>query len=427
MDDSAESQDGTNRDDDRSDENSTPSQISRDREPVGLINVCGKSKKKRKEIAKMNAVRDHTVRVCQWCSETFRYEKNYNKHVVGCGGSRFSKSKIERASEIAMRLVYQGDTSRGAVYTANGNNPYLAEMSTDDVVLNRKLLQGWATRPVSGKVLGANTTEKYLGLIKRWFEEGYNDKTKRRSPAMMLRMLTAMFPNNYDLPTEQHLKNRINSLLRAQRKLEKTQEEAGSLGMNNLVAQSPSVEERNPGSSNMNRNPKSGLNLSQVMSKAGISANRSIDDANSLHVVSRECDHNRTEDPVTGTQVDDVVQSNVGATTLIEAHEYAAASVVGQNSGNVDTVSAEIQPKKRGRKPNSKPMNPTYSDGILAILVGNPDVRRCEVYDLLISHLGLDVRTLPNDFPTKEQVYTKFSNFKRSSSGPTAKKRKRTK
>ncbi len=355
-------------------------------------------RKNTRNIGQMNACKDHTIRICDWCCRSFRHRKNFENHVISCDGRRFSKNTVERACEIAMSLVYQGDTSRGAIYSANGNNPYIAEMNTDDVVLNRKITQGWATRPGSGKVLGTNTTNRYVNLIKRWFEEGYKDKTKRRSPAMMLRMLTAMFPTHYDLPTEQHLKNKVNALLRAQKKLE-SQQESTSTG--NILSMSASVgAAQDVGTETTFGHNEMSTNETRVLSEIT---------------------------PVQTERLQDRPVSNasreVGAGGGRESPEGSYGRVRERSSEggpssslqeSMEPTEAVERPKKRGRKPNSKPMNSLYANAILALMGENPNVRRRDIYHMLIAKLSLDVNRLPVDFPSKDQVNTKVTNFKRA-------------
>lgn len=81
-----------------------------------------------------------------------------------------------------------------------------------------ELAQGWAERPADGGTLGTNYEPYYRPLIDKWYDLGEAHKDRRMSAAMMVRTLRAMFPRNYDYPSERHVKNRITALYEAEQR-----------------------------------------------------------------------------------------------------------------------------------------------------------------------------------------------------------------
>ena len=73
---------------------------------------------------------------------------------------------------------------------------------------------------------------------------------------------------------------------------------------------------------------------------------------------------------------------------------------------------------------NNKQMPKQYADCILAILGEQPGIKRGLVFDRLVYRLNLDFNDLPSDFPSKEKVNHKVSNFKRGGHKPKGQKAK---
>lgn len=59
-------------------------------------------------------------------------------------------------------------------------------------------------------------------------------------------------------------------------------------------------------------------------------------------------------------------------------------------------------------------MSPTYADAILAVIGADPNVKRSDVYSMVIERLGLVEKNLRSNFPTEVQVRNKVSNYRRS-------------
>ena len=75
--------------------------------------------------------------------------------------------------------------------------------------------------------MGTNYVANYRPLIDKWFALVLEDKERRMSPAVMVKTIRAMFPNNYDIPSEQHVRNAINyRFKKARKEKEKVEEQA---------------------------------------------------------------------------------------------------------------------------------------------------------------------------------------------------------
>lgn len=89
---------------------------------------------------------------------------------------------------------------------------------TRHVLGSLKFDEGWALRPKAGATLGSNTVNLYLEHIKRWYQNGNKDKGKKISGVQMQLALELRYPDRYDIPAGQHIKNAIIALNLAKRK-----------------------------------------------------------------------------------------------------------------------------------------------------------------------------------------------------------------
>ena len=83
------------------------------------------------------------------------------------------------------------------------------------------LLQGWGKKKRKARSLGENTMKVHGEIVKKWFDEGVVDGTKKRSAAMMRIALENMYPGVYDLPSENQIRSKISRLVYLQKEREK--------------------------------------------------------------------------------------------------------------------------------------------------------------------------------------------------------------
>lgn len=121
-------------------------------------------------------------------------------------------------------MVYEGSFEHDTIYNPLGNCRYLDEINVredDDAV---ELKQGWAERREDGDAVGTNFEPRYRALVDKWYDIGTEKKEHRMTAGMMLRTIRAMFPRNYDFPSERHLKNRISARSQAASRREKREQ-----------------------------------------------------------------------------------------------------------------------------------------------------------------------------------------------------------
>lgn len=309
-----------------------------------------------------------TTHKCDSCERIFRNIRGLNMHLGRCSGALRTKSVSERAVELAMDHIFGG--SEVSVYQKDDTIPYLQQLdnSEDREELVKKLRQGWGLRPKNGQTLGENNVEFFKPYIKRWFDMGTADKSRRMSAGLIRRGLRALFPRRYDIPSEQQIRNVLSKFVRH---LKETIIDDSS---SKVETEQVTVITRSS-----QRPENTGDEVPNV--------DRQSDDENSCCDGDDDLEVERCEgDSIVNR--DDVVREDY------ESNECNGESTV-------------------GRKKVSSPMVERYANAILAILTENPGIKRAAVYDRLVSRLDLDRENLPLDFPTEEKVKVKFSNFKR--------------
>lgn len=142
---------------------------------------------------------------------------------------RVQQITVNRAAELASRLVNEGSTEHYIIYNPLGNRSYLNDIDIDVNEDSILLEQGWAERPPDGETVGTNFEPRYRPLVDRWYDIGEVYKERRMTAAMMVRTIRAMFPNNYDYPSERHVKNRITPRCGAEARRKKRDLEASEV------------------------------------------------------------------------------------------------------------------------------------------------------------------------------------------------------
>jgi hypothetical protein len=79
-------------------------------------------------------------------------------------------------------------------------------------------LPGWARRPRHGEMYGKSYISNYRSDIKCFFQLGVKASSEKMHPAWMREKLEEIYPNAYDLPTEQDIRVEIQRLFNLQKK-----------------------------------------------------------------------------------------------------------------------------------------------------------------------------------------------------------------
>lgn len=83
---------------------------------------------------------------------------------------------------------------------------YLDEMDIQVEEDGKELEKGWAERPDDGDTIGDSNEPRHRTLMDKWIDLGEHCNERRMTAVMMLPTIRAMFPRNYDYPSERHTK-----------------------------------------------------------------------------------------------------------------------------------------------------------------------------------------------------------------------------
>lgn len=145
------------------------------------------------------------VFTCERCKRSYRRKSVFDEYIENCTEERNMGDTFKRAMGIAYDTVCKENST--VVYTKYGKNPKLSEENFNEATDCRKVKVGWTGKPKWGDALGGNTVQEFKGQIKEWFDIGSHDPGKKMSASRIRRILQAMHPNRYDMPTEQQKKS----------------------------------------------------------------------------------------------------------------------------------------------------------------------------------------------------------------------------
>lgn len=149
---------------------------------------------------------------CVSCGKLYRNRTALQRHLATCQGRILSKSVLNRALRMVVKLLNSTDTN---VYISEDVHPALETMQIDETIGKVCFLAGgWGNRPVQGETLGAYTVAIYQDKLMDWFEDGNKEGGRKMSSSRMIERFKQLYPGRYDIPGEQNVIRYIISLVR---------------------------------------------------------------------------------------------------------------------------------------------------------------------------------------------------------------------
>lgn len=148
----------------------------------------------------------------------------FDKHVENCDTTKVQGDTLHRA--LTMADMFINEDRRIQWYTRHKKNPKLAMVRSPEPAECRKVRTGWTRRPKWGQSMGDTTIDEFKSQLKIWFQIGAAQPLRKMSASRMYKLLQAMNPQRYDLPTENQIKQYISSLVQDEKK--KKASEAGN-------------------------------------------------------------------------------------------------------------------------------------------------------------------------------------------------------
>lgn len=102
--------------------------------------------------------------------------------------------------------------SAGEVFVLDRASLYGRQRSSQEFVLPQAFNSGWVVRPKRGSLYGKRYIESFRDDIKSLFMEGERSAASKMGPGRMLEMLRIKYPERYDLPTENEVRQEITKL-----------------------------------------------------------------------------------------------------------------------------------------------------------------------------------------------------------------------
>lgn len=128
---------------------------------------------------------------------------------------RSHEDAVSYAVRFALRMEQAGDLY---VQDVSGNYSTSGPEVPVAYQVPHELLQGWARRPKKGKMYGRRYVNEFREEIKRLFDRGEEEKSKKMGPGRMLEELRRKHPNRFDLPTENEIRQEISKLAACRKK-----------------------------------------------------------------------------------------------------------------------------------------------------------------------------------------------------------------
>jgi hypothetical protein len=149
------------------------------------------------------------------------------------------KDVVAAAARLAMDLI----DNDAQVNIRNGKSVMTEYSLADTFVLpaDKVRNRGWAERPAHGKMYGATYIAEYRDKIAELFNRGVEASSNKQSPAAMLQLLEAEFPNRYSLPQDNELRAEITKLFQKQKESKSNKKKKGKKAVSTSTARPASA------------------------------------------------------------------------------------------------------------------------------------------------------------------------------------------
>lgn len=156
------------------------------------------------------------VYTCAGCRMTYVRKALYDKHRSQCTVTKVEGDSLQRVLRIADNFINEERSIQW--YTRHEENPKLALVAAPEAAEYRTVRTGWARRPKWGQAMSDSAINEFKPKIKLWFQVGAAEPAKKMSASRMLKLLQAMNPHRYDVPTENMIKQYVSTLVQEEKK-----------------------------------------------------------------------------------------------------------------------------------------------------------------------------------------------------------------
>lgn len=163
---------------------------------------------------------------CSKCMRVYQRESNMKRHEIACNGMNDQGTVINRAGSIACDLlehhkllqVQQNTTNeqkqqQELYYDPLKSNPIIERINImNETIIEHGVVQGYSKRIHRNGNMGRNFIHRYEKEIIGYYNMWASGRDGRTASSLVKNALLARYPNNYDIPSEFHIKQAIQSL-----------------------------------------------------------------------------------------------------------------------------------------------------------------------------------------------------------------------